>query len=104
MGKNGKRSSKGGRRQEPSRGSSRAVRLVQKAIGDTWKAVTKYDSAFWFMVPVDPVELEIPDYFDVISEPMDLGTIKKKADQLSYTTLDEFASDMENELGLLSQK
>ena len=78
MGKGGKRRSKGGSNQEISRGSSRADRLIQKAIGDIWKAVTKYEAAFWFMVPVDPVELEIPDYFDVISEPMDLGTIKKK--------------------------
>ncbi|TMW56252.1 hypothetical protein Poli38472_008900 [Pythium oligandrum] len=29
-----------------------------------------------FLVPVDPMALGIPDYFDVIKEPMDLGTIR----------------------------
>ncbi len=29
-----------------------------------------------FSSPVDPIQLNIPDYFDVIKNPMDLGTIK----------------------------
>ncbi|GLE03758.1 hypothetical protein PINS_up012660 [Pythium insidiosum] len=29
-----------------------------------------------FLVPVDPVALGVPDYFDVIKEPMDFGTIR----------------------------
>lgn len=29
---------------------------------------------------MDPVELKIPDYFDVIKHPMDLGTIQRKLD------------------------
>jgi len=33
------------------------------------------DAADPFNVPVDPVALEIPDYFDVIDTPMDFGTI-----------------------------
>jgi hypothetical protein len=31
-----------------------------------------------FNTPVDPLALNIPDYFDVIKSPMDLGTIKVK--------------------------
>lgn len=31
-----------------------------------------------FQIPVDPVKLNIPDYFNFIKEPMDLGTIAKK--------------------------
>ena len=27
---------------------------------------------------MDPVELNIPDYFDIIKHPMDLGTIQRK--------------------------
>lgn len=30
----------------------------------------------WFSQPVDPVELGIPDYFEVIHTPMDLGTVQ----------------------------
>ena len=29
------------------------------------------------MKPVDPFELKIPDYFDVIKEPMDISTVEK---------------------------
>lgn len=31
-----------------------------------------------FLIPVDPVDLEIPDYFDVITSPMDLATISNR--------------------------
>ncbi len=31
-----------------------------------------------FNKPVDPVYLRLPDYFDVIKNPMDLGSILKK--------------------------
>ena len=33
---------------------------------------------FLFNKPVDPVELDVPDYFDVISDPIDLGTIHRR--------------------------
>ncbi|XP_066326366.1 bromodomain-containing factor 1-like [Miscanthus floridulus] len=39
------------------------------------KKVMKMDAADPFNVPVDPVALEIPDYFDVIDTPMDFGTV-----------------------------
>ena len=33
---------------------------------------------------VDPVKLGLPDYFDVIKQPMDLGTIKRRLEQGTY--------------------
>ncbi|KAJ9552357.1 hypothetical protein OSB04_016402 [Centaurea solstitialis] len=39
------------------------------------KKTMKLDAADPFNRPVDPVALEIPDYFDVIDTPMDFGTI-----------------------------
>lgn len=39
------------------------------------KKVMKMDAAEPFNVPVDPVALGIPDYFDVIDTPMDFGTV-----------------------------
>ncbi|CAO2205497.1 unnamed protein product [Urochloa humidicola] len=39
------------------------------------KKVMKMDAAEPFNVPVDPVALGIPDYFDIIDTPMDFGTI-----------------------------
>lgn len=39
------------------------------------KKTMKLDAADPFNRPVDPIALEIPDYFDVIDTPMDFGTI-----------------------------
>ncbi|KAJ3129088.1 hypothetical protein HK098_002680 [Nowakowskiella sp. JEL0407] len=46
-----------------------------------------------FLLPVDPIALNIPTYFDIIKHPMDLSTIKKKLEQGSYETAEEFESD-----------
>ena len=45
----------------------------------------KMDEAVWFREPVDPEKENIPDYFDVIKTPMDLGTIRKKLQSGSYS-------------------
>ncbi|CAE6215726.1 unnamed protein product [Arabidopsis arenosa] len=47
-----------------------------------------------FEEPVDPVKLEIPDYFSVIRKPMDLGTVKSKLLKNVYGNEDEFAADV----------
>jgi E1A/CREB-binding protein len=49
----------------------------------------------FFASPVDPVELGIPDYFDVIKKPMDLGTILQKIDNGSYHAIEEFKADVD---------
>nr|CCA21963.1 conserved hypothetical protein [Albugo laibachii Nc14] len=38
-----------------------------------------------FLTPVDPVALGIPDYFKVIKEPMDLGTIRQNLESGFYS-------------------
>ncbi|KMT07956.1 hypothetical protein BVRB_6g144900 [Beta vulgaris subsp. vulgaris] len=40
------------------------------------KKIMKMDAAEPFNVPVDPIKLGIPDYFDVIDTPMDFGTVR----------------------------
>jgi hypothetical protein len=47
------------------------------------------------MEPVDPVTMNLNDYFDVIKQPMDLSTIKKKFDAKQYAASDEFRADIE---------
>ncbi|XVF77410.1 hypothetical protein PTKIN_Ptkin14bG0040700 [Pterospermum kingtungense] len=42
--------------------------------------------------PVDPEEL--PDYHDVIEHPMDFATVRKKLGNGSYSTLEQFESDV----------
>lgn len=40
------------------------------------RKIMKMDAAEPFNIPVNPIELGIPDYFDVIDTPMDFGTIR----------------------------
>uniref|UniRef100_A0A803MV95 Bromo domain-containing protein n=1 Tax=Chenopodium quinoa TaxID=63459 RepID=A0A803MV95_CHEQI len=47
-----------------------------------------------FSVPVDPVIWNIDDYFDIITNPMDLGTIKQKLLQHRYERSEEFEADV----------
>lgn len=43
-----------------------------------------------FNSPVDPIELGLSDYFEVIKKPMDLGTIRKKLENNCYHSLEDF--------------
>ncbi|XP_057488646.1 transcription factor GTE3, chloroplastic-like [Actinidia eriantha] len=47
-----------------------------------------------FNQPVDPIKLHIPDYFSIISEPMDLGTVNTKLANYLYSSVEEFATDV----------
>ncbi|XP_010929323.1 transcription factor GTE11 isoform X2 [Elaeis guineensis] len=47
-----------------------------------------------FNQPVDPVKLNIPDYFSIICRPMDLGTVKNKLASKQYLSTHQFAADV----------
>jgi hypothetical protein len=47
-----------------------------------------------FTKPVDVENLNLPDYYQIIKKPMDLGTVKKKLENREYATPDEFAADV----------
>jgi E1A/CREB-binding protein len=47
-----------------------------------------------FNSPVDPVELGLPDYFEVIKNPMDLGTVKKRLENGLYRSINEVEVDI----------
>ncbi|RWA07477.1 hypothetical protein EKO27_g7634 [Xylaria grammica] len=47
-----------------------------------------------FKEPVRPIEDGVPNYFDKIKKPMDLGTIKNKMDHGEYNTAEEFEADV----------
>ncbi|KAL9263186.1 Transcription factor GTE2-like protein [Drosera capensis] len=49
---------------------------------------------FWFNKPVDVEGMRLFDYYDVIKNPMDLGTVKSKLNRDAYSNLDEFAADV----------
>jgi hypothetical protein len=54
----------------------------------------KFKDSEIFHKPVDPVELGIPDYPDIIKNPMDFSTIKKKLNHAIYRNCREFCDDM----------
>ena len=47
-------------------------------------ALQRHRFYFIFAQPVDPVALNIPDYFDVVKTPMDLGTVANKVRNGAY--------------------
>ena len=44
-----------------------------------------------FLQPVDPIKMNLPDYNDVVKEPMDLGTIQRRIETQQVKTKEEFA-------------
>uniref|UniRef100_A0A3P8UA60 Bromodomain-containing protein 2 n=1 Tax=Amphiprion percula TaxID=161767 RepID=A0A3P8UA60_AMPPE len=53
-----------------------------------------YAYAWPFYTPVDAVTLGLHDYHDIIKQPMDLSTIKKKINYGEYINAKEFAADV----------
>ena len=66
-------------------------KIAKKLMNLLWKS----KDASLFHKPVDPIELQIPDYFSIIKNPMDFSTIKKKLNNCTYTKLKEFCDDMD---------
>ncbi|XP_021287283.1 transcription factor GTE10-like isoform X5 [Herrania umbratica] len=56
--------------------------------------LTQHNFGWVFNNPVDVVKLNIPDYFTVIRQPMDLGTVKKKLASGQYLSPLDFAADV----------
>ncbi|KAI9090462.1 hypothetical protein DFS34DRAFT_637443 [Phlyctochytrium arcticum] len=47
-----------------------------------------------FLQPVDPIALNIPQYFDIIRKPMDFSTVQRKLDAGEYSTMEDFRDDI----------
>eukprot|EP00742_Colponemidia_sp_Colp-10_P008132 GILJ01008779.1.p1 GENE.GILJ01008779.1~~GILJ01008779.1.p1 ORF type:complete len:750 (-),score=130.32 GILJ01008779.1:187-2436(-) len=55
----------------------------------------KTNSYAWpFLEPVDPVKLNVPDYFHIVKRPMDLATVEKKLKGQGYISHRQFADDV----------
>ena len=48
-----------------------------------------------FQEPVDYIELNIPEYPEIIKNPMDLGTIKEKLENDDYKNINEIINDFD---------
>jgi E1A/CREB-binding protein len=68
------------------------LKLKQKCLENV-KVLQSHQHGWVFNTPVDPVELGLPDYFEVIKRPMDLGTIRKRLENGCYHSLEDFEAD-----------
>lgn len=57
--------------------------------------ILKSNHSFAFRKPVDPIELNIPDYFEKIKHPMDLSTIKANLKKRTYNNIEEVKADFD---------
>ncbi|GKY92630.1 hypothetical protein MPSEU_000233100 [Mayamaea pseudoterrestris] len=72
-------------RLSPRTVSHKCLPIIQEIIDDQFGWV--------FADPVDPVALGLPDYFDVVKNPMHLDLVRKKLDSAIYADLESFARD-----------
>ena len=70
----------------PRRVGQRCLPIIRKLINDPCGWV--------FRDPVDPVELGLPDYFDVVKKPMHLALVEEKLGSGVYKDLDDFEKDV----------
>lgn len=70
-----------------------AAKIRQKCT-PVLKKLIDHECSWIFMQPVDPIELNLPDYFDVVKRPMDLGSIKKRMENSCYKSISEFGADV----------
>jgi len=65
-------------------------KVAKKILGTLWKM----RGAYIFFEPVDPKKHKIDDYFDIIKNPMDFGTIKTRLNANIYQSPEEFYNDV----------
>ena len=66
-------------------------KAAKRLINSLWRC----SSAQIFHNPVDPDRLGIPDYFEVVKEPIDLGTIKQRINHNQYFMMKEVVDDIQ---------
>ncbi|KAL9256077.1 Transcription factor GTE7-like protein [Drosera capensis] len=67
---------------------------VMKMCKQLLNKLTRNKFCFWFNKPVDVEGMLLFDYYDIIKNPMDLGTVKSKLNRDAYSNPDEFAADV----------
>jgi len=77
-----------------NRGLQLSPQKLKVTCSEVLKVLSSHTHGWVFNSPVNPVDLGLPDYFQVIKHPMDLGTIKKKLDNNCYNKINHFESDV----------
>lgn len=81
-------------KQQPQQPQFVANPQVMRACLQVLTKLMKQKAGYVFNSPVDVVGLGLHDYHQIISKPMDLGTIKMNLNKNLYHTPEEFAADV----------
>ncbi|XP_076866111.1 bromodomain-containing protein 4 isoform X2 [Brachyhypopomus gauderio] len=73
----------------PKRQTNQLQYLLKVVLKSLWK----HHFSWPFQAPVDAVKLNLPDYYKIIKNPMDMGTIKKRLENSYYWNAQECISD-----------
>ncbi|XP_074544031.1 bromodomain-containing protein 4-like isoform X2 [Halichoeres trimaculatus] len=76
----------------PSR-PRRQTNQLQFLLKEVLKTLWKHNFAWPFQNPVDAIKLNLPDYYKIINNPMDMGTIKKRLENNYYWNAQECIQD-----------
>merc|ERR1719430_2233011 len=74
--------------------TNRLLMMKERVLEPVWN----HQFAWPFHAPVDTIKLGIPDYFDIIKKPMDLGTIRERFDNNYYVSSDEAMADFNQDV------
>lgn len=66
------------------------TKAAKRMMNTLWKC----NAAWIFHEPVDPEKLGIPEYFNIIKNPMDFSTIKQRLNTHFYHKMQEFLDDV----------
>jgi len=84
------------KQKESSRDNRLTVNSTEgKKIMKILSKLQSHHLAIYFNAPVDPIAAGIPEYRDIISDPMDFGTIKSKLMNNEYPSVSQFCKDIE---------
>ncbi|XP_028840836.1 bromodomain-containing protein 4 isoform X3 [Denticeps clupeoides] len=73
----------------PKRQTNQLQYLLKVVLKTLWK----HNFSWPFQAPVDAVKLNLPDYYKIIKNPMDMGTIKKRLENSYYSNAKECIND-----------
>ena len=68
--------------------------MIRQRCTPVLKKLMDHEFGWIFNQPVDPVDLKLPDYFETITQPMDLGTVRKKLENGQYRDVEEFTAEV----------
>lgn len=69
--------------------------FVLNEVKELFKRLKEHNMAFIFLQPIEEVMMSVPEYGQVIKNPIDMNKIEKKLEENRYQYLEDFFSDME---------